>query len=142
VHKFQVPVCCTSNSDWLAGLHTIAITTVKVKGTGKDHPRTGHTGKDGKKRYSSTLSLTSVLDGGWWSTPRPGLFTPGKDLVSTVQEAGWAPGLVWMGAENLTTWMYIKDSNTVVPPYPLIQYPRFQLSEIYCSLKKIGTFKK
>jgi hypothetical protein len=29
------------------------------------------------------------------------LFTPGKDPVPIVQEAGWAPGLVWTGAENL-----------------------------------------
>jgi hypothetical protein len=34
-------------------------------------------------------------------TPRP-LFTPGKDPVPIVQKAGWAPGLVWAGAENLT----------------------------------------
>jgi len=33
-------------------------------------------------------------------TPRP-LFTPGKDLVPIVQEAGWASGSVWTGAENL-----------------------------------------
>ena len=26
---------------------------------------------------------------------------PGKDPVSIVQEAGWAPGSVWTGAENL-----------------------------------------
>jgi len=32
--------------------------------------------------------------------PRP-LFTPEKDLVPIVQEAGWAPGPVWTGAENL-----------------------------------------
>jgi len=32
--------------------------------------------------------------------PRP-LFTPGKEPVSIVQEAGWAPGPVWTGAENL-----------------------------------------
>jgi hypothetical protein len=32
-------------------------------------------------------------------TPRP-LFTPGKDPVPIVQEAGWAPGPVWTGAEN------------------------------------------
>ena len=32
-------------------------------------------------------------------TPRP-LFTPRKDPVPIVQEAGWAPGLVWTGAEN------------------------------------------
>jgi len=33
-------------------------------------------------------------------TPRP-LFTPGKDPVPIVQEAGWAPGPVWTGATNL-----------------------------------------
>jgi len=33
-------------------------------------------------------------------TPRP-LFTPGKNLVPMAQEAGWAPGSVWIGVENL-----------------------------------------
>jgi hypothetical protein len=33
-------------------------------------------------------------------TPRP-LFTPRKDPVPIVQEAGWAPGPVRTGAENL-----------------------------------------
>ena len=33
-------------------------------------------------------------------TPWP-LFTPGKDPVPIVQEAGWAPEPVWTGAENL-----------------------------------------
>ena len=51
---------------------------------------------------SSTLPSTSALDGGGWSTPRPGRFTPGKDPVPIVQEAGWAPGPVWTGAENIT----------------------------------------
>jgi len=31
----------------------------------------------------------------------PALFTPGKYPVPIVQEAGWAPGPVWTGAENL-----------------------------------------
>ena len=51
--------------------------------------------------YSPTLSLTSTLNEGGWSTPRPGRFTPGKYLVPIVQEAGWAPGPFWTGAENL-----------------------------------------
>jgi hypothetical protein len=34
------------------------------------------------------------------STPRP-QFTLGKDPVPTVKEAGWAPGPVWTGEENL-----------------------------------------
>ena len=51
--------------------------------------------------YSSTLSLTSVLDGGGWSTPRPSRFTLGQDPVPIVQEAGWAPQPVWTDAENI-----------------------------------------
>jgi hypothetical protein len=31
----------------------------------------------------------------------PSHFTPGKDPVHIVQEAGWDPGLVWMSAKNL-----------------------------------------
>ena len=36
------------------------------------------------------------------STPRPH-FTPWKDPVPIVQEAGWAPGPVWTSAENLAS---------------------------------------
>ena len=37
------------------------------------HPRTSHEGPDGKQRYSSTISLTSALDGRrmFNTTPRP-----------------------------------------------------------------------
>ena len=51
--------------------------------------------------YSSTLPSTSALDGGRWSTPRPGRFTPGKDPIPIVKEAGWAPRPVLSSAENL-----------------------------------------
>jgi hypothetical protein len=46
--------------------------------------------------------MTMALDRGEGASVmlRP-LFTPGKDLVPIVQEAEWAPGLVWTGAENL-----------------------------------------
>jgi hypothetical protein len=40
---------------------------------------TGHENLQGKYRYSSTLSLTSALVCGGWSTPRPGRFTHGKE---------------------------------------------------------------
>jgi hypothetical protein len=54
------------------------------------------------ERYSSTLFLDLGTRMGWVVsvTPRP-LSTPGKDTVPIVQEAGWAPGPVWTGAENL-----------------------------------------
>jgi hypothetical protein len=71
----------------------------KVKGKG--HPRTGHEYPEMEYRYSSILSLASVLDGGGWWTPRPGRFIPGNNPVFIVQKAGWAPGPVWTGAENL-----------------------------------------
>ena len=45
--------------------------------------------------------MTSALDGGGWSTSRPGRLSPRKDSVPIVQEAGWAPGPVWIGAGNL-----------------------------------------
>ena len=40
-------------------------------------------------------------DAGGWSALRPGRFTPGKDPVPIVHEAGLVPGPVWTGAENL-----------------------------------------
>jgi hypothetical protein len=70
-------------------------------GKGTVHPRTVHEGPEGEQRYSSILSITSALDGGGWSTPHPGRYTPGKDPVPIVYEAGWAPGPVWTVAENL-----------------------------------------
>ena len=44
-----------------------------------DVHETCHEGPEGEKRYSSTLPLTSTLDGGGWLTPRPARFTPGKE---------------------------------------------------------------
>ena len=67
---------------------------------GKGHPRTDHKGPEGEESCSNTLSLASALDGGGWSTARPGRFTPVKDPVPTVQKAGWISGPVWTGEEN------------------------------------------
>ena len=53
-------------------------------GKGKVHPRKDHEGPEGEYSHSSTLSLTSALDEGGWSTPRPGRFTPKKDPVPIV----------------------------------------------------------
>ena len=46
---------------------------------GEFNPRTDHEGTEGERRYVSTLSLTSALDGGGWLTTRPDRFTPGKE---------------------------------------------------------------
>ena len=44
--------------------------------------------------------LTSALEG-CGQHHAPAAFTPGKDPVLIVQEAGWAPEPVWIGVENL-----------------------------------------
>jgi hypothetical protein len=59
--------------------------------------RTDHEGPEGEWRYISTLFITVALDGGGWSTPRSGRFSPVKDPVPVVQEAGCAEGPVWTG---------------------------------------------
>ena len=61
---------------------TVLISDSNVKGKG--HPRTDHKGPEEEWKYSSTFSLTSALDGGGWSRPRPGRFTVGKDPVLIV----------------------------------------------------------
>jgi len=49
--------------------------------------------------------------GGGWSRPHPSHYTHRKtDMIPTVQEAGWAPGLVWTGVENVSsTWIKLSD---------------------------------
>ena len=56
-----------------------------------------------------------ALEGGKGSESRPGhSLPPGKDPVPIVQEAGWAPGPVWTGAENLTPTLGF-DPRTIQP---------------------------
>ena len=50
------------------------------------------------------------------STPRP-YFTPGKDPVPILQDAGWAPGSVWKEGKSIYWFMIylrcqqLKDAN-------------------------------
>lgn len=60
-------------------------------------PRTGHEGTDWDLRYSSDLSLTSMLNGGAWLRPRPDRFNPGNNR-DPLYDIGWLPGPVWKGA--------------------------------------------
>jgi len=51
------------------------------------------------------------------STPRPH-FTPGKDSVPILQEAGWVPGPVWTGTVNLIlTGFWSRTVQPVVSRY-------------------------
>ena len=61
------------------------------EGKCKVHPRTGHEGTEGEYTYSYNLSLTSALEEGGSTTPRPGRFTRGRDPEPIVQKDRWAP---------------------------------------------------
>ena len=52
----------------------------------------------------------------------PAAFTPGKYPVLIVQEAWWAPGLVWIGAENLA------PTGIRSPDLPACSYSLYRLS--------------
>jgi hypothetical protein len=68
---------------------------------GKGHPITGHREHRGGVEIYLYSCSTSALGGGGLSAPRPGRFTPGKDPVPIVQEAGWAQGPVRTCAKNI-----------------------------------------
>jgi hypothetical protein len=68
----------------------------------KIRPIPGPEGPDGGGGSGIALLIRDLCARrGGWSAPRPGRFTPGKDPVPIVQEAGWAPGPVWKCAKNL-----------------------------------------
>ena len=55
-------------------------------------------------RVSTGIALLFLgsrhLRWGGGPVPRPGRLYPWKDAVSILQEAGWAPGPVWMGGKS------------------------------------------
>jgi len=67
------------------------ISSVSYSKQRKILPITGHEGPCG-----------GAVDRGGWLMPRPDRFTSEKDMVSTVQAAGWASGPFWTGVGNLT----------------------------------------
>jgi len=79
----SVQIICTVNQ--VSG--TCASCKVPFIKNANFHIRTGHEIPEGEKMYSSTLSLTSVIDGGAWAEPRPGRFTSGKDTVPLIKNA-------------------------------------------------------
>ena len=83
------------------------------------HTRTGYESPEGEKRYRFTLFLTSSLNVGRWSTPSPGLFTPGKDTVLIVL-GGWVGtrvGLNGCGKISLHQGFESRTVQPVASPY-------------------------
>ena len=78
---------------------------------GKFYPRTGHKSPEGEWRYSPTLSLTSAVGGGGWSTPRPSRSTPGKTQYPLYRRLG--------GPQGRSGWVWKISPSTGFDPRPI-----------------------
>jgi len=77
------------------------------KGKDKVCPITGHEDPEGEAEVQFYTFFNLGTRWGWVvnATSWP-LYSQERDLVPTVEKAGWAPRPVWMGAENLApTWI-------------------------------------
>jgi len=93
----------TNNESQHCDTDSFMVKSKQVKCTLVQAPRlcTGRTAHRGS-RGIALLFHDHGTRRGWGVSVMPLLlFTPGKDPVPIVQEAGWAPGPVWTGAENL-----------------------------------------
>ena len=77
--------------------------------------------------------------------PRP-QFTPGKDPVPVVQEAGWAPGPVWTGGKSRLHRDSILDrparSSVTIPtelPGPYVQLIGLNTVPTYTDMSRLTT---
>jgi hypothetical protein len=106
-----------------------------------------------ERSYSSYSFLTLALDGGEWSALRPGCtLAEGKGLVvPTVQEAGWAPELVWTqrlhenslasaGDRTLIAWSSSPYPDTILtelPASPGVSYKTFISSVDFLTMEAL-----
>ena len=103
----EFPNVCMQNASHSAVLTSpckVNVDLLKGKGKGKVTPPTGPVVAQGVGRSIALLLHDLGARRGWVvsSTPRP-YFTPEKEPVPIVQEAGWAPGPVWTGGKSRPT---------------------------------------
>jgi len=83
--------------------------------------------------YSSTLSLTSALDGGGWSTSRPGRLTPGKKPgIHCIR--GWVGPRAGLDGCRLSRPPPEFDSRTVQPVANLYTYYAVRVQQMCIGL--------
>ena len=80
--------------------------------------------------------MTNGTRRGWGVsvTLRP-LSTPGKEPVPILQEAGWAPGSVWTGAENFAfTGIWSLDLPSRSQSLYRLSYPAYAVIYTFCDI--------
>ena len=69
---------------------------------------------------------------GWGVSVTPGRsLPPGKDPVPIVQEAGWAPGLVWTGGKSRSTGIRSLDRPALSQSLYRLSYPAHRIAYVY-----------
>jgi len=76
----------------LNNLNAPVLNVLTNKGKGKGHHGTGHEGPEGEERYSSTLSLTSTLDGVGGQRQATANLLLGKTRYALYRRRGGAQG--------------------------------------------------
>ena len=96
LRRFELRNLCSAGRRWMGYDYVVKCTLVQTL-----RLCTGRTVHRGSRGIALPFHDHGTRSGwGVSVTPRP-LFTPRKDSVPIVQEAGWATGPVWIGAENL-----------------------------------------
>ena len=90
-------------SEVLLAVQRLIVVKVKVKVTLVQALRlcTGHTAHKGSRGIALPFHDHGTRRGLRGQRHAPAALYPREDSVPIVQEAGWAPGPVWTGAENL-----------------------------------------
>jgi hypothetical protein len=84
--------------------------------------------------------MTAALEGGEWSAARPGPhFTPGEKPVLILQEAGWAPGLVWTDGKSRPHQYSIPDRPVRSQSLYRLRYPAHPSKYGFTKSKSAGT---
>jgi len=71
--------------------------------------------------------------------PQP-QFTPGQEPVPILQEAGWAPGPVWMGGKSRPNRDLIPDRPACSQSLYRLSYPAHDL--LHASAKYVAIFRE
>ena len=111
----------------------------RVKGKGNVHPRTVHEGPEEEQKYSSTLSLTSALDGGGCQRYAPAALLPGKTQYPLYRRLGGTLGRC--GRVRKTSPRPGFDPRTVQPvasSYNSLQQPQLYVAYTFVLLYCLG----
>ena len=93
-NQSTIPRSSTSCLVTIETTQSLLLSKDRTKGKGKVHPKTGNDGPEVEKLYSSTLSLTLALIGGWVGGKRqaPVALPPRKNRYSLCRRLGGLQG--------------------------------------------------